>query len=226
MGQTLSLFERVKLYFDSEGLVAPLLRLEKNQFLYTYGAKDRSIYVVAAGGVKTLGIASNGKTCFLDIHLPGDLLGESCLVHEERTESVVAMTSPTLLHRFPREHFLQALTNQSLHEQFMQHLALNLCEQQKRISQLVTMDSKQCLAETLLKLSRRAGVRKGEVVYIKCRVTQGELAEMVGTTRSRVGYFLKQFRSERIICLTEDHLLAINLREIDTYLRAGLPSRC
>ncbi|MEE1741508.1 Crp/Fnr family transcriptional regulator [Streptomyces sp. BE147] len=211
--------EGVKEYFDKEGFVAPLVRLEKGQFLYTCGARDSSIYVVVDGRAKTLGLTSSGKTCFLDIHLPGDLFGESCLVLGERTETAVAMASHTILHRFPREHFLQALAAKGLDVQFMQHLARNCYEQQKRIAQLVTMGSQQRLAEALLRLAHRAGVGNGDVVRINCRVTQGELAEMVGTTRSRIGYFLKNFRDERIIYMTGDRKLAVNTRKVNTYLQ-------
>ena len=84
---------------------------------------------------------------------------------------------------------------------------------------LVTMDSEQRLATILLRLARKLGKRQGEYLCIVERISQEELAWMVGTTRSRVGYFLKRFHDAGFVRRTRESYLLVHEELLTGYVQ-------
>lgn len=196
-----------------------LIRLEADEALYTCGAEGESLYLVESGCVKMLMLCQDARECLVDICSHGDLVGESCLVRAERTETVIAMT-PCVLRVIPRAKFLEIAARHELVEESLQYLAAKLAEQRQIISHFVTADSERRLAATLLRLGRKLGKRHdGRFLAIDEKITHEELAEIVGTTRSRIGYFLKRFRSARLIEPGSPSLLVIDETRLDEYLQ-------
>jgi len=154
----------------------------------------------------------------LDICGPGDIVGESFFIGSERTETVIAMT-PTVVRALSRSQFLEGIFNNGLVEESLKYLASKLAEQQQIITQFVTADSEQRLAATLLRLARKLGKRRNGKLWIDEKITHEELAEIVGTTRSRVGYFLKRFRTARLIEPTSHSFLLVNEKLLDEYIQ-------
>lgn len=195
-----------------------LKRLLPNDALYMCGAEDSNIYLIERGYVKILMLCRDGKECLLDICTQGDLVGESCLLRAERSETVIAMT-PCVFRVLPRGQFLEIIFHNGLVEETLKYLASKLSEQQQIITQFVTADSEQRLAATLLRLARKLGRRHEGKLWIDEKITHEELAEIVGTTRSRVGYFLKRFRTERLIEPTSQSSLLVNEKLLDEYIQ-------
>jgi CRP/FNR family transcriptional regulator, cyclic AMP receptor protein len=196
-----------------------LKRLIVNEALYTCGGESRNIYIVESGYAKVLMLSQNARQCLLDIRAHGDMVGESCLVSGERLETVIAMT-PCVLRVIPRREFLEIILKHKLLEGSLQYLAAKLLEQQQIVSYFVTADSEGRLAATLLRLARKLGKPHGGRLVIDEKITQEELAEIVGTTRSRVGYFLKRFRTAGLIERPSQAALMINEARLDEYLQA------
>lgn len=198
-----------------------LRRLMANEALYTCGAENRNIYFIESGYAKVLMLSQSARQCLLDICAYGDMVGESCLLCAERAETVVAMT-PCVLRVIPRAEFLDIIFKHKLVEESLQYLAAKLLEQQQVVSHFVTADSEGRLAATLLRLARKLGKRHDGRLTIDEKITQEELAEIVGTTRSRVGYFLKRFRTAGLIEVPSQAALLINEARLDEYLQAWL----
>ncbi|MCE7081092.1 Crp/Fnr family transcriptional regulator [Streptomyces sp. ST2-7A] len=173
-------------------------RLPKGALLYGPGQRDAGLYVVSEGWVKVTTATRDGRTCLLEIHARGDVLGESCLVTGVRQATAVAMT-PTVVTRIPRAVFLETITDNEAYEESLRYLVARLAEQQARITQLVTADSGRRLAATLVQLSRKLGSGEERRRRIEQRITQEELAQLVGATRSRVAHFLREFRNTGLV---------------------------
>jgi CRP-like cAMP-binding protein len=193
-------------------------RLLPNQALYTCGTDDDNIYFIETGCFKILTLCRGGKECLLDVCTQGEILGESCLLSPERMETAMAMT-PSVLRVIRRTQFLTIILSQGLYEESLQYFTLKLSEQRQIITQFVTADSERRLAATLLRLARKLGTRSEGKLWIDERITQEELAEIVGTTRSRVGYFLKRFRAARLIEGKSQEFLVINEHRMDEYVQ-------
>jgi CRP-like cAMP-binding protein len=183
------------------------MRVPKHSHIYNCGERDGNIYIVESGQVRTVSLSRDGKRCLLSIYTDGDVFGELCMLRDSRIETATAMTV-VALRRIPKAKLLEVVAGAGLQGSFIQHLTGRLSEQQEIITTLVTMDSEQRLATVLLRLARKLGKRQGEHLRITERISQEELAWMVGTTRSRIGFFLKRFHDGGFVGRNgESHLL-------------------
>ncbi|MGN9788235.1 Crp/Fnr family transcriptional regulator [Nonomuraea sp. ZG12] len=194
------------------------VRVPRRSNIYNCGQRDSNIYVIESGQIKTQMYARCGKECLLSIFTAGDIFGESSLLGDERNETATAMRT-TWVRRIPAARFRAAMTESELMDGFIDYLALRLQEQQEVIATMVTMDSEQRLASVLLRLSRKIGKRRApHVSAIEERITQEELSGMVGTTRSRVGFFLKRFKDAGLVLPTSDPFLVVNEERLAEYV--------
>lgn len=198
-----------------------LRHLDVGEALYTCGVESGNVYFIESGFVKILLLSQSSRQCLLDICAQGDMLGESSLLSAERVETVIAMT-PCVLRAIPRVDFLDIIFKHKLVEETLQHFAAKLQAQQQVVSHFVTTDSEGRLAATLLRLGRKLGKPRCGRLVIDERITQEELAEIVGTTRSRVGYFLKCFLAAGLIERPSRAALHINEARLDRYVRGYL----
>ncbi|GAA2495461.1 hypothetical protein GCM10010406_34600 [Streptomyces thermolineatus] len=199
------------------------IHVGRREHVYNLGQPDTHIYLVESGQVKTLTHTRDGKQCLLSIHGPGDVFGESGVLAADRTETAQAMQVSALIQ--VRVAQIVNDCDPPLREALIGHMANRLLEQQQVIANLVTMDSEHRLAALLVSLGKKVGKRRDKTALICDRITQEELAEMVGTTRSRVGYFLKRFSVAGMVHRTEDAHLCIHIAELTDYLEnSSLPA--
>ncbi len=193
------------------------IHIPRNGHVYNCSDRDAAVYLVECGQLKTVMYSAEGKQCLLSIYASGDFFGELCLVSDLRTETATAMRT-TVLQRIPVAAFRRALQDEQLLEAFLAYLALRLSEQQQIITNLVTMDSERRLAAILLMLGRKLGKRHQHGIRIDHWITQEELSGMVGTTRSRVGLFLKRFCAAGFVQLSAGSLIITDDRSLSEYL--------
>jgi CRP/FNR family cyclic AMP-dependent transcriptional regulator len=197
---------------------AARVRVPRNAHVYNCGDQGADLYLVESGQVKSTTYSRDGKKCLLSIHASGHVFGElGVLSGGQRTETATTMRT-TMLRCIPAAAFRAALSNGELLESFLSHLTLRLSEQQEVITNLVTMDSERRLAAALLTLANKLGQRNGSGTQIRERITQEELSGMVGTTRSRVGYFLKRFREAGLVQRPSGAFLVVNESSLADYL--------
>lgn len=190
--------EQVSKFLLADASLRPPLRFRRDQNIFHCGQVDPHSYLVVSGQVKARKLAPSGRACLVDIYTPNDVFGESCLVSPLRTETTTAMTA-TVLHKISGESLLSALSKLGLLEEYVRYLAQRLAEREETISAMATADCEHRLAQILLRLADKLGTRAGGLTKIEYPLTQQELADMVGTTRSRVGFFLGQFRAQGLV---------------------------
>ncbi|MET9482753.1 Crp/Fnr family transcriptional regulator [Streptomyces sp. NPDC006638] len=199
----------------------PIVAIPRGSHIYNCTENDRSLYLVKSGQVKTVIVTSTGKRCLLDLYIAGEIFGELCMTRISRVETAVAMADTELI-RIPYSKFFDMLNAGGLLEEFAEHLANRLSERQRVIVDLVTLESELRLAARLLQLSHRFGQTHQRGLKIGARLTQEELAEMVGTTRSRVGYFLKRFREAGLLESSNGWITIRNEANLAGYIEARL----
>ncbi|HEX8092187.1 Crp/Fnr family transcriptional regulator [Jatrophihabitans sp.] len=194
-----------------------VVTLDRKQIVY--GCLDRAsgVYLVERGHVKVVAPSREGRECLLGIYSTGDLVGELCLNGETRGETVTTMTK-AVLRRFSRARLMSALDDASVREEFVRYLVHRLVEQQQMITHFVTADSEYRLAAVLLHVTRKMGRRSGPLLILDARITQEELSGMVGTTRSRVGLFLKHFIDSGMVLRSQDGVLAVHEQRLEAFM--------
>ncbi|MQA94872.1 MAG: helix-turn-helix domain-containing protein [Streptosporangiales bacterium] len=188
------LFERI-----NEGAFhAPIRKLPSAVHLYSWGDSGDWLYLIQSGWVKSVTWSWGGKPCLLAINGPTDLLGVSSLITRQRSETAMTKTQAEI-RVIAGDQFQQIMADALLRDAWHRYLTGWIADQQEALTHFVTLDSKQRLATTLLRLARKHGVRTGPALSITCRITHDELGQMVGTTRSRVGYFLRCFEDDQLV---------------------------
>jgi CRP-like cAMP-binding protein len=211
--------ERLRASLEGERLdLSTIRRVAKHQPVYMCGDAAESVYIIESGRVKLQMPSPEGKECLLAIYTSGDIFGELCLAGADpRQETAMAMEDSTLK-RIPFSSFVRHLSRHTLFEGFVDYLAARVADQQHLIANLIMIDSKHRLGETLLFLAHKLGQPDSSNTRIELKITHEELSQMVGTTRPRITKFMRAFRALDLIEITPDHFLIVKERKLSEFL--------
>jgi CRP-like cAMP-binding protein len=170
-----------------------MMSFTTGQVIYSLNDPADALFVIQEGKVKLSVKPQSGKEAILDILTDGDFVGKDAVADQSsRTASASAMTDCTLL-RIKKEAMLLALTRHvKLANVFWAYvLARNIRYQQDLVDQHCKSSEKR-LARVLLRLAHFDGHGASEITTPK--ILHETLAEMVGTTRSRISFFMNRFK--------------------------------
>jgi CRP/FNR family transcriptional regulator, cyclic AMP receptor protein len=170
-----------------------LLSFPKKQTIFTQGDLADAVFYIQTGKVKLTVVSKIGKEATIGILGDGDFFGESSLAGQElRMDSAAAMTDCAVL-RIDKKAMMEALHREhEFSDLFVAYLlARNIRYEEDLVDQLFNSSEKR-LARILLLLAHFGKEGKPESVVPK--ISQEMLAEMIGTTRSRVSFFMNRFR--------------------------------
>jgi CRP/FNR family transcriptional regulator, cyclic AMP receptor protein len=187
-----------KTFLSTAGLGRAMMSFRRGQTIYAQGDKTDALFVIQKGRVKLSVKSKAGKETTLDILGDHDFVGKDAVAGQSsRTASATAMTDCSLL-RIEKQAMLLALTRQvKLANVFWAYvLARNIRYQQDLVDQHCNPSEKR-LARVLLLLAHFDAHGSTETVVPK--ISHKTLAEMVGTTRSRVCFFMKRFKNSGFI---------------------------
>lgn len=178
----------------------------KNSVILNEGERSDSIYVIDSGKVKVLMRDEEGKEVILSILKEGDYFGELALIDElPRSASVVAMESSEMT-VLSKADFLQCVANNpGIAMTVMRGLAQRLREADIKIESLALMDVYGRVARTLLQLAEPENGR----LVIKEKLSQREIANMIGASREMVSRILKDLAHDGYI-LIEGKRIVLN----------------
>lgn len=183
----------VKTFLAKIGRGRKLVRIRKKQRIYAQGEPCDALFYIQAGKVKVTVVSKAGKEATIAILNPGDFFGEGGLAGQHRRiGSAVAMEECELM-RIEKDAMLLALHRENkLSDMFVTYLlSRNIRYEADLVDQLFNSSEKR-LARTLLLLAQFG--KEGRPERIIPKISQETLAEMIGTTRSRVSFFMNRFR--------------------------------
>ena len=176
-----------------------LLERRDGAKLFSQGEKGDAIYFVRTGKVQLTVVSAQGKGAILAELGPRDFFGEECLVGSSRRTSTATTLKPSTLFRIEKHAMLKALhLDPRFSEVFMNSLLARNINLENDLSDQLFNHSEKRLACALLKLTRHRQHDKLPNAKLPT-ITQKMLAEMIGTTRSRVGAFMNKFRKLGLI---------------------------
>ena len=183
-----------KAFLAVAGLGRKIVRLMKSQVAYAQGDPADAIYYVQKGRLRVTVISAVGKEATITLVGAGEFLGENSMVsaHPFHLATATAMTDCALL-KISKSEMTRVLREEpTLSEMFVAFLlARNARIQADLVDQLFNSSEKR-LARILLLLAQFGKESKPETVVPK--ISQELLADMIGTTRSRVSFFMNRFR--------------------------------
>jgi CRP/FNR family cyclic AMP-dependent transcriptional regulator len=182
-----------KAFLDSTGLGRKVEQVKKAEVIFSQGEAAKSVIYLNNGGVKLSVVNGVGKEAVVAILGPGDFFGEGCLAGQTiRMGTATAITASTL-HVIEKSEMLRVLHEQhALSDQFIAFmLGRNIRIEEDLIDQLFNSSEKR-LARTLLLLARYG--KEDRPHGMLPQISQETLAEMIGTTRPRVNFFMNKFK--------------------------------
>ena len=178
------------------------LQCQKHQTLFAQGDAANAVFYIQEGRVKLTVVSPQGKEAVVAILGSGDFFGETCLAGQPVCLATATSLDASTIVRIDRGTMNRVLYNEpAFSELFMLHLMTrNIRTQEDLVDQLFNSAEKR-LARTLLLLAHFGKEGKPELVIPK--ISQETLAEMVGTTRSRVSFFMNRFKKLGFIEYTD-----------------------
>ena len=182
-----------QVFLDTAGVARKVAEFRRGESIYSQGEAANSVMYIQKGGVKFTVVNGSGKEAVVAMFGPSDFFGEGCMAGQSvRMGTATAITPSTIL-VIDKSELLRVLhAEHELSDHFIGYmLAHNIRVEEDLIDQLFNSSEKR-LARTLLLLARYGKQEQPDRILAK--VSQETLAKMIGTTRSRVNFFMNKFR--------------------------------
>jgi CRP/FNR family transcriptional regulator, cyclic AMP receptor protein len=183
-----------KIFLSTVSVGKTLLHYRSKQAIFSQGDTADAVFFIQAGRVKLSVLSKQGKEATIALLGKDDFLGEGCIASDQplRLATATAVTDCSIL-KIEKAKMLRTLHEEhAFSDMFVGYVVERHNRTQADLVDQLFNSSEKRLARALLMLSRVGKKDKSETVIP--RVSQGTLAEMVGTTRSRVNFFMNKFR--------------------------------
>lgn len=176
--------------------------VKKRQPLYLPGDPSSNVYLLKKGRVKIANSAPSGKEVTFDILEPGEVFGELEVLEDAPRSTSAETLDDTLICVIPRKDFDQYLAmHPNVTVKLTKLIGLRLRKIQSRVEDLVFRDVPARLAHLLVELSKSDGVKEGNGIRLKAKLTHQEMANLIGCSRETVSSTLGQFRDDGLVRL-------------------------
>jgi CRP/FNR family cyclic AMP-dependent transcriptional regulator len=215
-------------FLDSEGSGRKIVSFRTKETVFAQGDPAQNVMYIQKGCVKLTVINQNGNEAVVEVLGPGDFLGVKCIAGRSIRRSTATAIVPTTVLVFEKDEMIRLLYEEhEFSKRFIASmLARSIREEDTLLNQMLDCAEKRLMRTLLLLASFVAPGHPQNVLPI---VSQEILAEMVGTTRSRVNFFMNKFRKLGFIKYggklrgpqINKSLLSVALRDINDYQKHG-----
>jgi CRP-like cAMP-binding protein len=186
-----------KISFDFSGAVTLDESFGTGETIFSQGDLAETLMYIRSGRVKLSVASKTGKEGILAILGPGEFLGETCLGSQSTRIRTATAITPTALQVIERNEMLRALhADRTLSDAFLSYMLTRNIRIEENLVDQVSQGCEKRLARALLLLAGKGNHRKQHKF---AGISQQTLARMIGTTRSRVNFFMNKFRMRGLI---------------------------
>jgi CRP-like cAMP-binding protein len=183
----------VEKYLNTVGIARKIANYRKGQVIFSQGDKGESVLYLQEGEVKLTITSAGGKEAVIALLYPGDFFGEGCIAGQPlRTATASAMSQTSVLVIEKREMIRVIHREHEFSDRFVAYMLKRNVRVEEDLADQLFNSSEKRLARTLLLIARYGKADQPEKIVAK--ISQETLAEIVGTTRSRVSFFMNKFR--------------------------------
>jgi CRP/FNR family transcriptional regulator, cyclic AMP receptor protein len=182
-----------KAFLAEVGEGRSIVKYRKDQTVFSQGEPADAVFYIQKGKVKITVVSVQGKEAVVAILGAGDFFGEGCLTAQPRRVATVATMVDTTVMRLEKAAVFRVIHDEpAFSEMFIPHLLARTIRVEEDLVDQLFNSSEKRLARLLLLLANFGKDGRPEPVIAK--ISQETLADMVGTTRARVSYFMNKFR--------------------------------
>jgi CRP/FNR family transcriptional regulator, cyclic AMP receptor protein len=213
----------IESYLATVGVGRSINRLKSRQIIFPQGSAADAVFYLQSGQAKLSVVSKNGKEATVTLLAAGDFFGEESMAGTGnlRTATATALVDSLVL-RITTEQMKQVLHQEdTFSDFFLRFIILRVIKTQDDLIDQLFNSSEKRLARTLLLMAEFGN--SGQSEGLLPQITQETLAAMVGTTRSRISFFLNRFRK---LGLIDYHgRIRVNKTMLNTVLRDELPDQ-
>jgi CRP-like cAMP-binding protein len=170
-----------------------ILTVSTKQILFSQGDAAEAVFYIQSGKVKLTVVSQHGKEAVIAILERGAFFGESCLAGQTVRTATATVVEDSVIVRIDKPAMIRVLHEEpTFAELFMSYLLAHMIRVEEDLVDQLFNSSEKRLARVLLLLAHFGKEGKPETIIAK--ISQETLAEMIGTTRSRVSFFMNKFR--------------------------------
>jgi CRP-like cAMP-binding protein len=180
-------------FLDSAGVARKVTEFKRKEAIFSQGDPAKNVLYIQKGGARLSVVNEAGKEAVVAVLGPGDFFGEGCLAGQSLRIGTASAVAPTSVLVIEKNEMIRVLhVEHAFSDRFISYmLSRNIRIEEDLVDQLFNSSEKR-LARTLLLLARYGKEDKPQKVLPK--ISQEMLAEMIGTTRPRVNFFMNKFR--------------------------------
>jgi CRP/FNR family transcriptional regulator, cyclic AMP receptor protein len=183
----------VEAYLYTSGLAKKIVKYLKGQVIFSQGSPCSSVLYLQEGSVKLTVTSPRGKEAVIALLYPRDFFGEGCVAGQPLRAATATALGPTTVLSIQKKEMIRALHQEhEFSDRFVSHMLRRNVRFEEDLTDQLFNSSEKRLARVLLLIARYGKTELPEEVVAK--ISQETLAEMVGTTRSRVSVFMNKFR--------------------------------
>jgi CRP/FNR family transcriptional regulator, cyclic AMP receptor protein len=180
-------------FLDTAGVARKVVDYRRSESIYSQGDAANTVMYIQKGGVKLSVVNGSGKEAVVAMFGPGAFFGEGCMAGQTLRMGTTTAITPTTLLVIQKKELLRVLhAEHELSDHFIAYLLEHTIRVEEDLIDQLFNSSEKRLARTLLLLARYGEQERPDGLLP--RVSQETLASMVGTTRSRVNFFMNKFR--------------------------------
>ena len=183
----------LRTFLDSAGVARRVVNYARSAVIFSQGDPAADVFYMQQGSVKLSVLSRTGKEAVVAMLGPGDFLGEGCLAGQPLRMATATAMAPSRVLVVQKDAMIRLLHKQhAFSDRFITHmLARNIRIEEDLVDHLFNSSEKR-LARTLLLVARYG--KQDKPARVLPKLSQEVLAEMIGTTRSRVNFFMNKFR--------------------------------
>jgi CRP/FNR family cyclic AMP-dependent transcriptional regulator len=180
-------------FVQSAGWGKRVVTFRRREIVFAQGDPAKRVFYIQEGGVRLTVVNSGGKEAVVTILGPGDFVGEGCLTGRSIYMATATTIAPTTVLVIEKGEMIRALhAEHAFSDRFIAYLLARSIRVEENLIDELFNSSEKRLARTLLLLARYGKEEKPQKMLAE--ISQETLAEMIGTTRSRVNFFMNKFR--------------------------------
>ncbi|HDM76480.1 MAG TPA: Crp/Fnr family transcriptional regulator [Deltaproteobacteria bacterium] len=202
---------------NTEKLAAVLRRqsLKKGEALFRKGAEGTTLYIIAEGAIKIVLPSRMGSEVILAIFSEGDFFGEMALLDGRPRSADAVALSPCEVLALNRRDFLAFLkNNEEAIRSILYSLSMRLRKTDDLLEDTCFLNISGRFAKKLVELADTYGRREGDTILIDLRLSQKDMASMVGATRESINKEFRVLREKGLVSVTESTIRIHNLERL------------